>query len=103
MPHEADLVIGQRYMFYVQMKPDSPVEIRRGTFLEIREIETCSITHPIMRYLYVKNNYHTTPYSRQTITITPFNWIQRIETLDELLDDITTLPSDVVHIIDSFF
>lgn len=42
-----------------------------------------------------------TEYSMSTILSTPYSWITRVESLDDILTD-TILPTDVLFIIDSF-
>jgi hypothetical protein len=86
-----ELVEGKKYYFY-ETPPTSPEQVYRATYLSIA-------SNLVMSYL-VKNQFD--PYTNQNILqYTPLNWFTKVETLDEILSN-TTLPNDVIIIIDEY-
>jgi len=92
---EEHLRVGQRYTFYEKRpsEPDSATRSYRGTFLEIRTVDS-------REYMYVRCDYKI--HNRLAISIAPLHFIKKIETLEDVLQNKSNVPDDVLRIIDSF-
>jgi hypothetical protein len=95
MALEQNLKVGQRYTFYEKRpsEPDSSIRSYRGTFLEVRNVDH-------REYIYVKCDYKI--HNRLAISIAPLHFIQKIETLEDILQNKSNVPDDILRIIDSF-
>jgi hypothetical protein len=82
-----ELIPGKRYIFYAKGSETT----YRGQFLEMREIGK--------KYKYV---YILRDCKIKTMTITPFELINKVESLDDILQGKTKLLTDVIGIIDEF-
>ena len=93
MTTEQSLRPGQRYTFYEKRSSLLTETTCRCMFLEIREI--INSNGKSYKYLYTKRGNGP----QNIVTISPYEWVTKIETLDDM---ITSLPSDVVNLIDEY-
>jgi hypothetical protein len=93
-----ELKRGLVYTFYEKRTPIHNEECYRGRFLEIREIG--KETEKKYKYIYIIRDLRIGV--RKAVTICPFEWIVRVENLDETIKGRTKLPKDAVDVIDEF-
>jgi hypothetical protein len=94
MTQIADVRVGKRYTFYQKRPKSVDVSFIRGTFLEIRDINRLG------KLIYI--GFYDEVAKKNVINIIPLDWIERVETLDEILQGRTRLISDVLSVIDEF-
>lgn len=82
---------GKKYYFY-EKPPNGPVRIHRATYLAIYR-------NSVLSYL-IKRRYDEA-MNETVIVYTPLSWFIKAECLDNILIK-TTLPTDVVNIIDEY-
>jgi hypothetical protein len=83
---------GNRYTFYGTMEPF------RGTFVGNRTIVTGN--NLFITYVYVDTEERIN--GRWIRKIIREDYIQNIETLQEVLQNRSSIPDDVIHVIDSY-
>jgi hypothetical protein len=89
-----DVRVGKRYTFYQKRPKSIDVSFIRGTFLEIRDIGKLG------KLIYI--GWYDAVAKKNVISIIPLDWIEMVETLDEILQGRTRLISDVLSVIDEF-
>jgi len=82
---------GQRYLFH-ETTPWGEVRQYRANFIEI-------LGEGISKQ--ITSNCVETEYSKSTIMSTPYSWITKMESLDDVVSQ-TIIPRDVLFIIDSY-
>jgi len=98
MVNIGELRTGQVYTFYEKRTLLHNEQYYRGRFLETREIG--NEPGKIYRYIYIIRDLQEGV--RKAVTITPLEWIVRVETLDEILKGKTKLNADVLGIIEEY-
>jgi hypothetical protein len=87
-----ELQPGKRYTFYENAGPF------RGTFIENRTILTGN--NLLFTYVYVDTEERIN--GRWVRKIIREDFIQNVETLQEVLQNRSVIPDDVIHVIDSY-
>jgi hypothetical protein len=90
MPLLEQLIPGNRYLFHIKEEFAFMGKLFRANF-----VDTIHTTLRVCHYYIDESNNHNSMWTM------PVDWIEKIETLDEIAD-FTILPEDVVICIDNF-